>query len=421
VKRFSGIAAGVLGLVLLAFYFAAYYPLRDPHPPALETHGVLAIAGARIYVSPDAPPLDDATIVLRDGRIAAVGANLPIPAGAQTLPCNHCVVTAGFWNAHVHFTERKWSNAEWKGKDQLQAQLEDMLTSRGFTTVVDTGSNLRDTIPLRRRIERGELNGPRIYTAGSALYPPHGVPYYLRNTLPHWLIALMPQPDTPEQAVRDEERNLRDGADILKLFTGSYVARGRVLPMPVAIARAAVELAHRHGQLAFAHESDLAGVRVALESGVDVLAHAADTTGGVDDALLGQLVARHMAMIPTLKMFEVTVTQNPAYLNPIYAQVRRFHELGGELIFGTDVGYMTDYDTRGEFDALTRCGLDGRAILRMLTAAPAGKFGVAGSTGTLEVGKAGDLVLLRADPIADPTQFADVLATVRAGRPIWRR
>lgn len=105
--------------------------------------------------------------------------------------------------------------------------------------------------------------------------------------------------------------------------------------MPLANAKAAVAVEHAHGQLAFAHDSNAEGARVALDS-------------GVDDALLAALVARHVAMIPTLKMFATTVTTNPAYLDPIYAQVRGFHELDGELLFGTSIGCMTDYTTAGE-------------------------------------------------------------------------
>ena len=60
----------------------------------------------------------------------------------------------------------------------------------------------------------------------------------------------MPQPETPEAAASIEERNIKLGADVLKLFTGSIVKPHEVLPMPVEIATAAVEVAHRHGQLA---------------------------------------------------------------------------------------------------------------------------------------------------------------------------
>ena len=418
--RARGTLVFLVVLLGLLGYWALYWPLRDPHPLRQPVHGVVALQGVRVYATPEAAALEGATILLRDGRIAAVGAQVAVPADATVIICAGCVVTAGFWNNHVHFTERKWSGADRLPAAQLETQIRDMLTSRGFTTVVDTGSNLRDTIPLRRRIEHGELPGPKSYTAGAAQYPPNGIPYYLRDSLPRWLLWFLPQPATPAAAAKDEERNIAAGADILKLFTGSYIARGQVLPMPLANAQAAVAVAHAQGQLAFAHESNAEGVRVALESGVDVLAHAADSTEGVDDALLAALVARHMAMIPTLKMFATTVTTNPAYLDPIYRQVRRFHELGGDLLFGTDVGYMRDYTTAGEFAGLVQSGLTGRDILRMLTTAPASRFGVSADKGTIEVGKAGDLTVLNGDPIEDPTQFAAVRMTIRAGRMLWQ-
>jgi imidazolonepropionase-like amidohydrolase len=423
--RFVRRLAVVLGILLLlvvgALYIVGFWPLRDPHPAEYMAKGTLAIQNAKIYVSPDAPPIESGTIVIQDGKIVAVGAGIPLPSGAQIVPCDHCVVTAGFWNAHVHFTEGKWSGAEWQPTAKLNAQLADMLTSRGFTTVVDVGSNLRDTIPIRRRIEGGELLGPKIYTAGSAQYPPNGIPYYLKDTLPWFILKMLPQPATPDEAAKVEERNIAEGADVLKLFTGSWVAHGKVLPMPEANARAAAEVAHRHGQLAFAHPSNLAGVTVAMNSGVDVLAHAADDTAGVDTGLLQTIVDRHMAMVPTLKMFGTTVTRNPHYLDPIYAEVRQFHADGGQLIFGTDVGYMTDYTTEDEFHALEQSGLNAMDILRMLTTAPAERFGATDRKGTIAVGKLGDVVVLSADPASDVVNFSKVQTVVRSGRVIYSR
>ena len=414
----------VITLVLTAVmtYIFGFYSLRNPHPPLMLPHATNVIRNAKVYPSPDAAPLDNATILIRDGKIAAIGdSTLAIPTDATPVPCNRCVVTAGFWNAHVHFTQAKWTNAEWADTARLNSQLADMLTSRGFTTVVDTGSNLRDTIPIRRRIETGKLLGPFIYTAGSAQYPPHGIPFYLRDTLPKWLIFLMPQPNSPEEAAKVERRNIANGADILKLFTGSLVERDRVLPMPEPNAEAAVKVAHDHGQLAFTHPSDRAGVAVAVESGVDVLAHAPSETEGVDATLLQSVVSHHMAMIPTLKMFGTTVTKRSAFLDPIYAEVREFHALGGQLIFGTDVGYMTDYTTEDEFTALAACGLDYKDILRMLTTAPADRFNVSSTKGTVEPGKLADLVILDADPADNITAFSRVRTTIRTGQVIFSK
>src|SRR4029077_19041038 len=118
-------------------------------------------------------------------------------------------------------------------------------------------------------------------------------------------------------------------------------------------------------QLVYCHPSDLAGTRVAIESGVDILAHAPDTTEGIDETLLRSIADRNVAVIPTLKMFATTVTTNPEYLEPIHAVVRKFHSLGGRFVFGTDVGYMTDYSTADEFLGLARCGFNVPRDLRI--------------------------------------------------------
>jgi imidazolonepropionase-like amidohydrolase len=336
------------------------------------------------------------------------------------IPCQNCTVTAGFWNMHVHFTEPKWSGVEWQRKEKLDNQLSDMLTSRGFTSVVDLASDLRDTVSLRRRIESGEVKGPFIYTAGAAIYPENGVPFYVRETAPRFIQWLLPQPATPEAAVQDVRRDIGAGTDVLKLFTGAYVARGKIKPMRVDIATAAVETAHGHGQIAFAHPSNIEGVKVVLASGVDVLAHTPDTTDGISDEVIARM-ARQASMIPTLKMFGSTVTKKPAYLQPIYNIVRGFRADGGNLLFGTDVGYMTDYTTEDEFDALAQCGLGWADILRMLTVAPAARMGVANTKGTLTPGKLADFVVLGSDPTANIEAFADVRATVRSGKILWQK
>jgi imidazolonepropionase-like amidohydrolase len=379
----------------------------------------LAVQGARVYPSPDAPPIEDCTVLVREGRIVSVGAGVSVPPGTPTLSAEGRVLTAGFWNAHVHFTEQKWRSSARASATVLNGQLSDMLTSRGFTTVVDAGSDPRSTLPLRQRVASGELLGPSIYTAGPGLFPPRGLPFYLRENTPFWIQWMIPQPSTPAAAERAVRRNIARGADLVKLFTGSYVERGRVATMPEPVARAACNVAHEQHQLVYSHPSNLEGTRIAIQSGVDVLAHPPDTTEGVDTTILRQAAERRMALIPTLKMFATTVTTAPEYLDPICEVVHRFRTLGGQVLFGTDVGYMADYRTEDEFHALVRSGLDPRAILAALTTAPSARFGVAGDRGTVAVGQRADLVLLDGDPFADVGAFARVRATVGAGRVLY--
>jgi imidazolonepropionase-like amidohydrolase len=343
-----------------------------------------------------------------------------VPAGVPVLEAHGGSVTAGFWNVHVHFTEPHWARAQRAPASVLDGLLANMLTSHGFTSVVDLGSDPRHTYALRRRVAAGDLAGPTIYSAGMGLYPPRGLPYYVGEEVPWYVRWIIPKPRTPGAATRAVRRGLAGGADVVKLFTGSYIRRGTVLPMPEPIARAAVEEAHGQRRTVFAHPSNLAGTLVALHSGVDVLAHAPDSTEGIDEALIRALVGRRMVMVPTLQLFATVVTRDPGYLRPIHEIVRTFRRAGGELWFGTDVGFMTKYATEGEFRALVECGLDGPSLLAMLTTRPAARF-APGDRGTIAPGQRGDLVLLDGDPYSDPMAFARVRATIREGRVLWDR
>src|SRR6202789_710447 len=88
----------------------------------------LAIVNAKVYASPEAQPVSGTTVLLRAGKIAAVGALVRIPKGVKRLDCDGCVVFAGFWNSHVHFMEPKWMDASRQPAEQLTRQLQQMLT-----------------------------------------------------------------------------------------------------------------------------------------------------------------------------------------------------------------------------------------------------------------------------------------------------
>ena len=379
----------------------------------------LAIENATVYRAPGRAPEPRATVLLREGRVAKVGTHVAIPSGADVESADGRVVVPGFWNCHVHFTEPHWASAATAPGATLERLLRETHLRWGFTTVVDLGSDPRSTVPLRRRIASGELAGPTILTAGPAIYPPDGIPYYVRGSIPPDVVDQVPQPAGPAEAEAVARGILAIGADVLKLFTGSYVARGKIRPMPEAVARAVVDVAHAAGRLVFCHPSNLEGTEIAMRSGVDILAHPPDSADAVDPARVRELVARGMSMIPTLKMFGATVSRSAEHMDPILEIVREFRSRGGELLFGTDVGYLTDYSTEEEFRWLGRTGLDGTAVLRMLTAAPAGRFPGVGSS-RLEPGARGDLVLLDGDPRSDLTAFARVRVTVRSGRVVYR-
>src|SRR5437660_14381 len=258
--------------------------------------------------------------------------------------------------------------------------------------------------------------------AGAGFAPAGGSPYYI-------LPARLPELARPEDVAR-VEAELAGGADIVKLFTGSFAAPRSIVVMPLEIARAAVEAGHRRGKLVFAHPSNSPGARVAIEGGVDVLAHTFPTSldgSPWDRALPPMMRERGMALIPTVKLwpYELRKAGLPndlieRVLGIAMAQTSAVADLGGELLFGTDVGYMTDYDPTDEFIFLRRAGLGAMQILAMLTTAPAARFGRRG-TGRIGPGMTADVVVLDGDPTLDVRAFAKVRMTMRDGRVIYRR
>ena len=161
------------------------------------------------------------------------------------------------------------------------------------------------------------------------------------------------------------------------------------------------------------------GLQVALDAAVDAIAHVPDTTEGTAP-LLREAAARGTWLVPTLDMFAQTVTRDPAYLEPIYASLALFHEAGGRLLFGTDVGYLPDHATEGELAALRDCGLGVQQVLAMLTTNPAQELGGPDENGAVTEGAPADLVVLRTTALTDPLDLADVTMTIRAGRVCWR-
>jgi imidazolonepropionase-like amidohydrolase len=388
----------------------------------------LAIVDARIYPAPEAAVIERGTVVVHDGMIVAVGPadEVAVPDGARVIDGRGKVLTAGFWNSHVHMLTPALLEAAVRPAAELDAELQAMLTRWGFTTVFDIGSFNGAAGALRKRIEAGEVRGPDILQVDAPFFPEGGTPIYIRD-LAERLHAPSAETASAGEARARADRQLADGADGVKIFAGAIVGGDvGVLPMKPDIARAVVDAAHRAGKPAFSHPSNAEGLQVSLDSGVDVLAHTTPFTGPWDAALVARLRAADVALTPTLTLFEVELRreQLPAaviesMLATAISQVHAFAEAGGAVLFGTDVGYIDHVDTRREFELMARAGMDWRQILASLTTAPAARFGQAGEKGRVAAGMRADLVLLGADPATDVTAFGDVQLTLAHGTQLY--
>ena len=279
--------------------------LLTPVAQAQQTQQSWALDAAKIYLAPDTPAVTG-QVVIAGAKIQSVApaSGKRAVAATRAPQCNAGVVVAGFQNSHVHFTGDEFRDARHQRAETLDVALTRMLTRYGYTTVFDIASDRDNTLALRHRIETGEVRGPRILTAGWALFPPHGLPIYISHMRKE-LLDKLPQPSSIDEALKVVRENFAAGADGTKLFLVTPQGDNAVKRMPPDIARAAVDETHRRAKLVFAHPTDIQGIQEALDAHVDILAH--PPLGAPvpwPEPLMKQVRDAGMSMIPTLKLFE---------------------------------------------------------------------------------------------------------------------
>jgi imidazolonepropionase-like amidohydrolase len=382
---------------------------------AVDHHG-LACVGGTVYPSPTTPAIENAILLIEDGKITTIGTQSQIkydvPKSAQRLDCKGKVIVAGFWNSHVHF-ETGWQDAANVPASKVDAHMQEMLTRWGVTTAWDLGSDPNNTMTIRRRVESGEISGPKILMAGD-IFPKNGHPVYLPPEMQ------LPEAASPEDAQRMSLQYMKAGFDGIKLFTGAYMGAKPTVNMDTAIVKAAVDVAHAQGRPVFTHPQNRTGVDNALAGGVDILAHTIPTEGQFTPEELAGMKRQHMALIPTLTLW-TTVVQDPAVADRLVQagvnQLKQYFSEGGAILFGTDVGFQSKYDTTQEFEFMGRA-MGWKDILASLTTNPAAYF-KATTKGRVEKGMDADFVVLDADPAADVKNLAKVKYTIRGGSIIY--
>ena len=414
-QRLTKITISMLLIYLTSFSFSTAYSL----PRSSSKSSSLALVGAKIYPSPTATPIINGTVLIKNGRIIAVGekARIKVPRNATVIDCAGLMLVAGFWNSHVHFTESKWENAARIPSAQLSQQLRATFTRYGFTTVFDLGSPIENTKVIRNRIESGEIDSLRILTTGTGLVPEGGTPFYVKP-------LKFPEVLNPEQATFLVREKVKNGAYAIKIFTSPTPTEGGLpLIMRLELVKAITMEAHRRGKLVFSHPENDAGVNVAVAGGVDILAHTAPTGSKWDAAQIAKMKQAGVTLIPTLSLFtklgrslDMPATRIEKFISTPLEQLRAYSEAGGQIVFGTDLGFITDYDPTEEYLLMARAGMSFRQILASLTTNPAERFGISNRTGRIAPNMEADIVIIAGDPEVDIKALSNVKYTLRKGR-----
>jgi imidazolonepropionase-like amidohydrolase len=390
----------------------------------VATPRTTVLKAARLFDSLSGKLIEPGMIVVTGDKIQAVGANLAVPKGATIIDLGNVTLIPGLIDSHVHLASEyneNWFEGFYKGimrfpaeQALYAAQNAKKTLEAGFTTVRDVGSHDYVAASLRNAINAGVVPGPRMLVSNYAIgatgghadaapYPPDRIP-----------------PQTPvrgtcngaEQCREAVRYQIKYGADVIK-----FMPSGGVLSLADSVdsvqltqeeMNAIVSEAHTLGRKVAAHcHGDLAG-KMAIKAGVDSIEHG---TFLKDDTLL-EMKKNGVYLVPTLFAPEWLHGKEDKYPTAIRAKItsvvkqiqimfQHAVKLGVPIAFGTDAAVEPHGMNAQEFTGMTRNGMAPADALMAATTSAAKLLGVDKETGTLEAGKAADIIALPGNPLMD--------------------
>ena len=398
------------------------------------------INGVLLDGTRDMIPQTGKVVCVEGGKIAAVTEG-PVPAGYEPVDLAGRYILPGLINLHVHLP----ASGKPKKKPSDPKKLVKLITSNGLmrrvgvklcesyartellsgvTTVRTVGGVADFDTIIREKAAAGEILGPRVVASNMAVSVPGG----------HMAGSLAYEARTPEEAAAYVERIAAEKPDLIKLMiTGGVmdaevVGEPGVLRMEPPLVKAARDRAHGLGMKVAAHVESPEGVRVALENGVDSIEH-----GAKPDEEILRLLREHGAFqVATLSpaipyaLFDRSVSHatyeqqenGKVVLEGVIAMARACLEKDIPVGLGTDTGcpYVTHYDMWRELCYFVKyCGVTPAFALHSATLLNARLAGIDSVTGSVEAGKAADLIVCDRDPLADLSALRSLHMVIKDG------
>ena len=388
-------------------------------------------------------------VTVEGGKISRIepAAIAQAPAGVKVIDLQGAYLMPGLINMHVHFcgSGKPMSSGDAGAiMDKLDNPIGRAVLRRivrgsaqqqlasGVTTVRGAGDPLYADIDVRNAIEAGKYVGPRIVAPGTGVTVPGG----------HGAGLFAQVAKTPEEAA-DQVRDIyAHGADVIKLFvTGGVFDAEKpgepgVVRMSPEVAAASCRVAHELGMPVMAHVESTEGVRVALEAGVDTIEHGAPMTPEILELYRGsagsQLPERAASVTCTISpalpfvlldpakthSTEVQKTNGDIVCAGIIQSAKEALEAGIPVGLGTDSScpYVTQYDMWREVAYFAKyVGVSNAFALHTATQVNAQLLGLGDVTGTVELGRDADLLVVRDNPLEDLSALRHPLHVMARG------
>jgi imidazolonepropionase-like amidohydrolase len=404
-------------------------------PPARD----VVIRAARLFDGRGEASTSPALVVVRAGKIAAVGKSAAPPADADFIDLGDATLLPGLIDAHTHLTEE--ASSDWK-KDELdrfkkpiaQFAVESVEYARrtllaGFTTVRDVGSRDLLDVGLRNAIAEGKATGPRMLVSVNAIGSRGGhcdpTAGYRPDLLkePGTTDGVASGPYEMRSAVR---YNIKHGADLIKLCaSGGVLSLADKVDSPQLTQEelnAAVDEAHALGRKAAAHAHGAEAAKRAVRAGIDSIEHGTF----LDDEGLNLMKAKgtYLVYTPTLCLAERMKRNGapPEVVAKSAAADARQEQMfkaalarGLKIAFGTDTAVCPHGTQADQFEHMVSLGMKPAAALRSATSEGSKLLGVDERLGSIEPGKLADLVAVRGDPTRDIKQMKTVFFVMKQG------